>query len=100
MTKPEERGERMGAINAYHLGRLLVVVTCVAVSVGPTAGAAQSVTGRGAVTVIGVSASTAGAPLEPLPFVAVDQLWTEVVHQFPAGPGRAAPDRAGRHFDG
>ena len=89
----------MGPIIPSHLGRLVVVVTCVAVSVGPTAGAAQSVTGRGAVTVIGVSAITAGAPLEPLPFVAVDQLWTEVVHQFAAGPDCEVPDGAGGHFN-
>jgi len=48
---------------------------------------------------MGVSAITAGAPLERLPFVAVDQLWTEVVHQFAAGPDCEVPDGAGGHFN-
>ena len=89
----------MGPRVPSHRGRLLVVVTCVALSAGPTTGAAQSVTGRGTVTVTRASAITAGAPPERLPFVAVDQLWTEVVHQFADGPDCDVPAGAGGRFN-
>ncbi len=89
----------MGHTVSHRLGRLTVAVMCVGLLARPTAGAAQTVTGRVTAGVGAASAVTPGSSPERLPFVAVDQLWTEVVHQFADGPECDEPQDAGGHFN-
>ncbi len=60
------------------LGLLRVAVMCAGLLTGPTVGAAQT---------------------ERLPFVAVGQVWTDVVYQFAEGPQCDGTGDAGGHFN-
>ena len=62
------------------VGLLMVALLCAGLVAGPPAGAAHPVTER-------------------LPFVAVDQVWTDVVYQFSDGPGCDGTGDAGGRFN-
>ena len=70
----------MRRMASCRMGLLTVAAMCAGLVAGAPAGAARPVA-------------------EPLPFGAVDQVWTDVVHQFAEGPGCDGTGDAGGRFN-